>query len=183
VQLLLLLAQKPNVLLLDEPTNDLDLDTLRSLEDFLDDWPGALVVVSHDRAFLERTVTDVLVMDEGVAARRPGGMAAWDAARSQAPAKRPAPAIPPGLPKGGPKAGKERSPSTLRRLIQDADKELAKLARRRGALEADVAAAAEAGDHARLAELGTELASLDAPVAAVEERWLELGAELEARSG
>ncbi len=82
VQLLLALAQKPNVLLLDEPTNDLDLDTLRALEDFLDDWPGALLVVSHDRAFLERTVTDVLVLDGvGTAGRLPGGYAAWDAQR------------------------------------------------------------------------------------------------------
>ena len=79
LQLLLVLAAQPNVLLLDEPTNDLDLDTLRVLEEFLDDWPGALVVVSHDRAFLERTVTDVLVMDGDTSpARRPGGYAAWE---------------------------------------------------------------------------------------------------------
>jgi len=82
LQLLLALRQQPNVLLLDEPTNDLDLDTLRVLEDFLDDWPGALVVVSHDRALLERTVTDVVVIDEHTRGRRlPGGYAAWEAAR------------------------------------------------------------------------------------------------------
>ena len=82
LQLLLVLAAKPNVLLLDEPTNDLDLDTLRVLEDFLEDWPGALIVVSHDRAFLERTVTDVMVIDgHGKAGRRAGGYAAWEEQR------------------------------------------------------------------------------------------------------
>jgi ATP-binding cassette subfamily F protein 3 len=74
-----------------------------------------------------------------------------------------------------------RTPSTLRRLIQDADKELVRLAKRRTALEAEVTAAAEAGDHGRLSELGRDLADVDAQVAEVEERWLELGAELEAR--
>ena len=63
-QLLRLLLTEPNVLLLDEPTNDLDLDTLRVLEDFLDDWPGALLVVSHDRAFLDATVTRVWQLRE-----------------------------------------------------------------------------------------------------------------------
>ena len=54
LQLMLALMDEPNVLLLDEPTNDLDIDTLTELEDMLDGWPGSMVVVSHDRYFLER---------------------------------------------------------------------------------------------------------------------------------
>ena len=63
LQLLLTLIEQPNLLLLDEPTNDLDLDTLRALEEFLDDWPGIVVVVSHDRVFLDRTVSEVMALD------------------------------------------------------------------------------------------------------------------------
>ena len=63
LQLVMVLATQPNLLILDEPTNDLDLDTLRSLEAFLDDWPGALVVASHDRAFLDRVADHVLAID------------------------------------------------------------------------------------------------------------------------
>ena len=77
LQLLLTLAARPNVLFLDEPTNDLDAETLRQLEDFLDQWPGALVVVSHDRAFLERVVADVIVLGDGSAGRLPGGYATY----------------------------------------------------------------------------------------------------------
>ncbi|HEX6421932.1 MAG TPA: ABC-F family ATP-binding cassette domain-containing protein [Acidimicrobiales bacterium] len=90
LQLALVLRQGPNVLLLDEPTNDLDLDTLRSVEDLLDAWPGTLVAVSHDRAFLERTVEDVIVLEPatagrpGRAGRVPGGYAAYEAARRSA---------------------------------------------------------------------------------------------------
>src|SRR5207249_3018366 len=53
---------EPNVLLLDEPTNDLDIETLTELEDLLDGWPGTLVVVSHDRYFLERVTEHVVAL-------------------------------------------------------------------------------------------------------------------------
>ncbi|MDQ2647945.1 MAG: ABC-F family ATP-binding cassette domain-containing protein [Actinomycetota bacterium] len=193
VQLLLLLAQKPNVLLLDEPTNDLDLDTLRALEDFLDEWPGALVVVSHDRAFLERTVADVLVLDgQGFAGRRPGGYAAWDAERRATTGGRSAKSVTGSAPDAAPRPGRTsaskpgggssaRTPSTLRRMLKDAEKELAKLDKQRATLEASVHEVAASGDHEALAQLGAQLSDLQAAVAEVEERWLALGEELEAR--
>jgi ABC transport system ATP-binding/permease protein len=83
LQLLMVLAERPNVLLLDEPTNDLDLDTLRALEDFLEDWPGTVVVVSHDRAFMDRTVEEVLAIEGGKATLVAGGYAGWRARREE----------------------------------------------------------------------------------------------------
>ena len=206
LQLLLTLAAQPNVLLLDEPTNDLDIDTLRVLEEFLDDWPGALVVVSHDRAFLERTVTDVVVVDgSGRVGRRPGGYAAWEderrAARGGAGgrtaavggARRP-PSAParaedpsptgPGSPAGAGATAVEgggRSASTLRHLMKQADKELAALNRRHDELEAELAGAGN--DHEVLRRVGAELAEVAAQVAGVEEQWLALAEEAEAARG
>src|SRR4051812_3227152 len=75
LQLMRLLMDEPNVLLLDEPTNDLDIDTLTALEDLLDGWPGTLVVVSHDRYFVERVCDDVYaLMGDGGLRHLPGGV-------------------------------------------------------------------------------------------------------------
>ncbi len=74
LQLLLMLLAEPNVLLLDEPTNDLDIETLTELEDLLDGWPGSVVVVSHDRYFLERVTDHVLAILDGQLAFLPGGV-------------------------------------------------------------------------------------------------------------
>jgi ATP-binding cassette subfamily F protein uup len=192
LQLLLVLTAHPNVLLLDEPTNDLDLDTLRALEDHLETWPGSLVIVSHDRALLERTVEDVVVLDgHGGARIPPGGYAEYEAARragrwngslsSRPGAGRAAPITAATAARGRPQPAaaapgpKLRSPSTLRRLVALAEREMADAAEDRARREAELAGA---GDHAALAAAATALAAADARLAAAEERWLALAEEL-----
>jgi ABC transport system ATP-binding/permease protein len=204
LQLALVLRQGPNVLLLDEPTNDLDLDTLRALEDMLDAWPGTLVVVSHDRAFLERTVEDVVVLDgRGHAGKVPGGYAAyeshWRAARRRGRTAEVAglgtdAAVGPGTgargqearsgargraPRGGPPldGGTRRTPSTLRHLLRRAESEMLRLQDRQAALEAELAGAGS--DHVALAGAGEELALVNGELAAAEENWLVLAEEAE----
>ena len=84
LQLLRLLMDAPNVLLLDEPTNDLDIDTLTAFEDILDGWPGTLLVVSHDRYFLERTTDRVAALyGDGRIRLLPGGVDEYLAHREQ----------------------------------------------------------------------------------------------------
>ncbi|MEP6788595.1 MAG: ATP-binding cassette domain-containing protein, partial [Acidobacteriota bacterium] len=76
--LLRILMGSPNVLLLDEPTNDLDIPTLIALEEYLDDFAGALIVVSHDRYFLDRTVDNVFSFEPGGNVREyPGDYTAY----------------------------------------------------------------------------------------------------------
>jgi ATP-binding cassette subfamily F protein uup len=190
LQLLLTLAARPNVLLLDEPTNDLDLDSLRALEDFLDDWPGALVVVSHDRAFLERTVADVIVIDHDHDAERlPGGYAAWEAARragttstaarSSAPKSPKPPRSPKQTARPSPAATPRRSAATLRTLTKEVEKQMRKLEKQRSALVDDLASLAGTDDHQRLAAVGHDLAEVESALGAAEDRWLALGAEAE----
>jgi ABC transport system ATP-binding/permease protein len=203
LQLLLTLSARPNVLLLDEPTNDLDIDTLRVLEEFLDDWPGALIVVSHDRAFLERTVADVVVFDgTGRVGRRVGGYAAWEeerragrrspksqagassvsgprtekSARIAKPAATADPA--PGRAAAAETAAPARSASTVRQLLKQVDKDLAALHRRQAELELELTAAGT--DHEALARIGAAMAEVAARVATAEESWLELSEEAEA---
>ena len=172
----MVLATEPNLLILDEPTNDLDLDTLRSLEAFLDDWPGALVVASHDRAFLDRVADHVLAIDPGGSVRRvPGGVAGWLAERSSpsapavsAPANKPSAAAAPKA-KGGP------SPYTVGRQLRETEQAMVKAQKRVDQLTERLAGLT---DHAELHALGSELAAAQDELDALESRWLEL-AELQ----
>ena len=83
LQLLAILAAKPNVLLLDEPTNDLDIETLRALEDWLADFDGALVAVTHDRSFLERVTEHVVVVGPSGFRHLGAGEAVWEEAKKK----------------------------------------------------------------------------------------------------
>jgi len=178
LQLVLTLRAKPNVVLLDEPTNDLDLDTLRVLEDVLETWPGAVVVVSHDRAFLERTVVDVLVIDgEHPGRRLPGGYAGWEEQRRARRGATPAARVRQAVKAERPRQAGKRSPSTVRYLLRDAERRVAALERRRDALEAELMAAGP--DHQRLAAVGNELTAVHEELAAAEHEWLTLADELD----
>ena len=189
LQLLLTLIEQPNVLLLDEPTNDLDLDTLRALEDYLDEWPGIVVVVSHDRVFLDRTVIDVLALDGvGGAAVVRGGVAGWLKQRNAAPTEQMS-----GAQRGKlistpdvaaaelaqkPKTSKSsKSPSTLRRMVAQSETALAKATAELEKLTAQMAVASS--DHVKLAKISEELAKAQAKVNNAEETWLSLVAEAE----
>src|SRR5215472_7015162 len=84
LQLMLILLAEPNVLMLDEPTNDLDIETLTELEDLLDSWPGSVVVVSHDRYFLERVTDHVRALTGTRLEFLPGGIDEYLAIRERA---------------------------------------------------------------------------------------------------
>jgi ATP-binding cassette subfamily F protein uup len=183
LQLLLTLVEQPNVLFLDEPTNDLDLDTLRALEDFLDDWPGIVVTVSHDRSFLDRVTDELLVLDgRGSAEWLRGGVAGWLALLDRAGGGS-APAAP--KPSTKPVASSAslrpsrggRSPSTVRRQLGQAERELAAATTRRDELTAQLSAGL---DHRELSALGERLTAAQAAVDAAEEAWLTLADEAEA---
>jgi ATP-binding cassette subfamily F protein uup len=192
LQMLLVLAGRPNVLLLDEPTNDLDLDTLRILEDFFEDWPGALVVVSHDRTFLERTTERLVALNgDGTLAPVPGGVATWvarggsgrersargGAAAAGARTGAGSAGTRRGAGAGGrPAAGGARSPSTVGRLLREVEKDVARLERRRDRLTASLSGLA---DWTEADRIGTELTEAQAALDEAEERWLSLAEESE----
>jgi ATP-binding cassette subfamily F protein uup len=177
LQLLLTLVPQPNVLLLDEPTNDLDLDTLRAMEDFLDDWPGIVVTVSHDRAFLDRVTDELLALDGAGGVRWiRGGVGAWLAQRAAsvaAPLPQMTPRVPT-APRTKPSSG--RSPSTVRRDLGQAERTVATAIAARDKLAQEMAST---NAHWELSALGEQLAAAEAEVTAAEESWLALAAEAE----
>ena len=186
-----LLTRPANLLVLDEPTNDLDLETLDLLEEMIDDYPGTVLLVSHDRDFLDRTVSAVVVAEGGgrwnayaggysdMVAQRGEGVTAKPTAKSEAKparAKSEAPAA---------------SPPKARLSFKDKHA-LQTLPGRIAALEAEIAKLSKAiadpslytRDRAAFDNASAALAAAQAELANVEDEWLrleELREQVEAR--
>ncbi|MGP3957394.1 ABC-F family ATP-binding cassette domain-containing protein [Nonomuraea sp. 3N208] len=199
LQLLILLMDDPNVLLLDEPTNDLDIETLNELEDLLDGWPGTLILVSHDRYFLER-VTDrsVALLGDGKLSFLPGGVDEYLERRAAGTALTarlasatatgggsgsagvgggPVPASTAGPASGqmpsGLSAKEERE---LRKELNRLERQLDRLTDQETRLHTAMAEAAS--DYARLGNLDAELREIAAQKDTIESEWLDLADRL-----
>ncbi|MFN4090228.1 MAG: ATP-binding cassette domain-containing protein [Alphaproteobacteria bacterium] len=186
--LALILAQPSDLLVLDEPTNDLDMDTLDLLEELLGDYGGTLLVVSHDRDFLDRLVTSVIAVEgDGRVREYAGGYS--DYRRQREPDPRPGAAA---------EAGKTRAAAPERekrplpaRLSYNEQRELDQLPDRIGRLEAEIGKL-EAGladpdlyrrDAALFGRATDRLAAARAELETAEERWLVLEEKRDALAG
>ncbi|WP_442956422.1 hypothetical protein [Paenibacillus sp. YIM B09110] len=181
----------PNVLLLDEPTNDLDIATLTVLEDYLDDFPGVVFVVSHDRYFLDRTVDKIIAFEgEGVithhtgnysdyqetSAKRDGAGSAASAGSAAASSKSSSKAA------GTPQSEEPSKQGSKERALKMSYKEQKDYEQIDGwieAAEAELAKVAEhmeaaSSDSVRLQELAAEQQQLEEKLEQLMDRWTEL---------
>ena len=168
LQVLRVLLDEPNVLLLDEPTNDLDVDTLTVIEDYLDSWPGTLLVVTHDRYFLER-VTDIsyALMGDGSCVLLPGGVDQYLESRRERSSESQAP-----------KAAAKTQSATASAATRQAKKDLSRLEQQIARLNQQLTAlheqmAAAGSDYQRLTQLQREFELISADKDELELAWLE----------
>ena len=174
-------AREANLLVLDEPTNDLDLETLDLLQEVIADYEGTVLIVSHDRDFLDRTVTITLGLDgSGKFDIVAGGYEDW--------AKRRATQVPTQTkPKAATVVG-DRKPAPTAKLSYKDQRDLDRLPAEIERLEAEIAAVEDvlhdsdlyARDPGRFAELTERAAWLRGEKNAAEERWLEVAEMAEA---
>ncbi len=173
--LMRLLMGEPNVLLLDEPTNDLDIDTLTALEDLLDGWPGTLVVISHDRYFVERVCDNVHALTATGGIRHlPGGIEQYLEQRGEHGSHTPpAQGVAPedrGSPGASIRAARKETQRSEREL-ERLERAIERLAERETTVSEQMAE--NATDHAHLAVLQSELDLLVVERAQLETSWLE----------
>jgi ATP-binding cassette subfamily F protein uup len=177
------LAKPSNLLVLDEPTNDLDMETLDVLEDMLADYPGTVLLISHDRDFLDRLVSGVIVPEgNGCWIEYAGGYSDMLAQRgadlmrdnakqrkTQEPAKQSAPAV------AGSNQAKRRMTFKDKHALETLPKTIAKLQTEIDSLQAKLADPQfYARDRAAFAKVTAAIGELEQQRAAAEEQWLEL---------
>lgn len=169
LQLTRLLMSEPNLLVLDEPTNDFDVETLAALEDLLDGFAGTLIVISHDRYFLERVCDDVaaLLGDERVR-DLPGGVDEYLRLMAERGGQADRPAAPPAQAAPSSAAQDREQRKALARL----ERQIEKLREREQRLHDDLAE--HATDYERVADLHAELRDVEEQRARAEDEWLEL---------
>ncbi|WP_017460236.1 ATP-binding cassette domain-containing protein [Dyella ginsengisoli] len=177
-----LFAQPSNLLVMDEPTNDLDVETLELLEELLTDYQGTLLLVSHDRAFLDNVVSSTLVLEgNGQIGEYVGGYSDWLRQRPSAAAAVAAAAAKPGLTRTDPPAPAP-APAPKRKLSFKDQRELDQLPARIEALENDIAERTAAmsdpaffrQDSAAVTAANEALAKRQAELDAAYARWSEL---------
>ena len=166
LQLLRLLMAGPNLLVLDEPTNDLDVETLAEVEDVLDGWAGTLIVVSHDRWFVERVCDSLWAIVGGTLRHLPGGVEEYLALRAAAGVTPAAATSAPGVRTD---AARDRE---SRRQLQRIERRLSRIAAEETTLHEQMAA--HATDYERVATLDEQLRALAVERDELEEQWLML---------
>jgi ATPase subunit of ABC transporter with duplicated ATPase domains len=164
LQLLLVLCSEPNVLILDEPTNDVDTDMLAALEDFLDSWPGTLIVVSHDRYLVERVTDQQYALLDGHLRHLPGGVDQYLELLSEAPADSQARGGQ-GESAGAADRARRKALASLERKIERAEGEIAGLH--------EALAAHDPTDYVGLSKLAVQTTAKEAERDALETAWLE----------
>ncbi|MBS0018051.1 MAG: ABC-F family ATP-binding cassette domain-containing protein [Arthrospira sp. SH-MAG29] len=187
--LLRVLMEAPNVLILDEPTNDLDVQTLSVLEEYLEEFNGCAIVVSHDRYFLDRTVDMIFAFEsQGVLRQYPGNYSVYldykqaeeaeKAAKAQlqqiqveATPSQPEPEKSPRYSWG--KDGRRKLSSKEKREYENLEKEIAKLEEKKQQLEAELYQASSTSV-SRVQELHQQVESLAIEIDQATERWMEL---------
>ncbi|MDX6319279.1 MAG: transport system ATP-binding/permease protein [Nocardioidaceae bacterium] len=172
LQLLLILLDQPNVLLLDEPTNDLDTDMLAALEDLFDSWSGSLIVVTHDRYFMERVTDQQYAILDGHLRHLPGGVDEYLRLR-RAQATRPASATPPGAaaPNGTSRSSAEMR--AARKELTATERKLERLAERINTIHRQLTEH-DQSDYVGVSRCGEELREAEAEQATLEDHWLGL---------
>ncbi|MBH5318925.1 ABC-F family ATP-binding cassette domain-containing protein [Paenibacillus sp. GSMTC-2017] len=185
LQLLRVLMNAPNVLLLDEPTNDLDIATLTVLEDYLDDFPGVVFVVSHDRYFLDRTVEKIIAFEgDGIITHNTGNYSDYQAATEKKEKEKASTTVmsnsaPAGSKGSSPAEVKPQSKERLLKMSYKEQKDFDEIDDLIAAAEEEINATSKAmeaasSDSSKLQELSAKLQQQEEKLETLMERWTEL---------